>query len=534
MIDPNERLPSDEIREEDLSESNPLRIDQAGAHRHFRSLHSNDAEYIKEVIQNAIDSRDEGENNVIEIFESDQDPFLTVIDHGDGITKDYDGDIMKFLDAMKTTSNKNKRKAIGKKGIGMFDYTNIGDRIIITSMDKYMVYRLPLYIDQNGFTSIGRTAIKPINDEFKKEFGIFHSGTKVAFHKRSKDTEAIDLKTIGKMVRDSYTLLMARNPHLNIIIQNKNIELPNWIKEHPERHIANLKGGYPISGAIWKDERGEGEIKIFVDGHFIETIAFDNRQAIGYVNCDMLVANEARTAIIRNNEQYKEFKQKILTQISKFPRSGEPIKNTSKDTKDLIGDALRDVIPKFAVHNNGNAHTEESIGDPITIKKSRNGIDTDVRKPVVNPRGPSGPRIPAGIPDTEKQRKIRTEGTKKGRDKDLVDVIETDKRESCESFAIPYLDRSPILVEININNSEYVPYAHAKTKKTKLDILAPSLAEIRLVFKMQTDKEIVNADFNKMRELLSYERAHVLKSTGMYPEVVQKIRNKNSRDRVWK
>lgn len=534
MADPNERLPSDEIRENDLSESNPLRIDQAGAHKHFRSLHSNDVEYIKEVTQNAVDSRDEGESNVIEIAESNVDPFLTITDHGDGITKDYDGDIMKFLEAMKTTSNKTKRKAVGKKGIGMFDYTNIGERIIITSMDKYMVYRIPLYIDGNGFTSIGRLAVKPCNTEFQKEFGIFHTGTKVAFHKRSKDAEPIDLKAIGKMIRDSYTLLMARNSHLSISIQNKNVELPNWIKEHPETHIANMKDGGIISGAIWKDDKGEGEIKIFIDGHYIETIAFDNRQASGYVNCDVLTANEARSSIIRSNDRYVEFKYRILKELSKFPRSGERKKKTSKDTRDLVSDALRDLIPPFPIQNLGNVYTEQGVGSPLISTRTRGGIICG-RKPVEHPRGPYGPRIPRGISDLDDDTKVRLPGKKKAdRKTEYVEVNETDKRDSGESFAVPYLDRLPILIELNVNNAEYVPYARAKTKKTKLDILAPSLAEIRLVFKMQTDKEIAGADFDRMRELLSQERAIVLKATGMYPEVVPTISNKDRRDRVWK
>ena len=155
--------PSHKIRPDDYSEAHELPVDLVGAHKQLRNLQDNIYGYIMEPAQNAYDSNDKGVHNIIEmkIGHKEGDPDFVISDRGlSGITKDYEGDIDRFLDDMKATTEKVKR-GLNRKGIGMFQYTNIAPKVIITSMDQEMIYRIPMWVTPAGATAYGKVQRKP-------------------------------------------------------------------------------------------------------------------------------------------------------------------------------------------------------------------------------------------------------------------------------------------------------------------------------------------------------------------------------------
>ena len=332
----------DGVRDDDFSEETPFDIDKLGAHKTLRDIEDYIYEVIKEVLQNGFDSKEKGEANTLEVIiptaPKPNEAVLTVIDHGDGITRDYDGDLNRFLTARKAFSEKSKRVGtIGSKGIGMFQYTHIGKTVIITSMDKHprtgnpeLIYRIPIHEAKSGYTTFGKVVTKPATDEYQQLLKLHHVGTKVEFYDRDPEEEALDEKTLRKILRDQYTLLMAFNPNVTVLINQKALELPKWIKDHPPELIARMSGArdpatmddYNIMGAIWEDSSKSGQIRIYVDGNFVEEYAFEGRQCFGYINLNILGVNSPRNAVLRD-KRWKELVQKNTKrsqQISKTRR----------------------------------------------------------------------------------------------------------------------------------------------------------------------------------------------------------------------
>lgn len=225
--------PSHTIRPDDYSEVHDLQVDIVGVHKQLRNLQDNIYGYIMEPLQNAFDSNDEGVRNTIEmrIGHKEGEPDFVISDRGEsGITKDYDGDIDKFLDSMKATTEKLKR-GLNRKGIGMFQYTNIASNVIITSMDQEMIYRIPMWVTPIGTTAYGKIQRKPRNQKYEHEFGIFHPGTVVAFHNRDPKAESIIEKDLIKNIREKFALRLYDNrKSITIIVDGKEVNPPNWIE----------------------------------------------------------------------------------------------------------------------------------------------------------------------------------------------------------------------------------------------------------------------------------------------------------------
>jgi hypothetical protein len=311
---------SDKIRYDDFSVENILPLDAKGVHETLRKLQYRIYDVIKEVLQNALDSRDKGLPNrvgvVVPEIPKEGEPMVSVEDEGDSVTMDYDGNIQKFIEARKASSEKIKRRgAMGNKGIGMFQYTHIGSKVIITSMDRdrktgqpRLIYRIPLYVTQSGFSAFGLVQTEPATPESMKEFGLDHPGTKVTFFDRDPEEEKIDEKELVKVLKDQYTVLLAMRPEVEVFINENRLELPKWIQDHPPKFIQRMSGAktpedyekYDITGAIWGDENGTGETRLYVDGQLVQSFTFEARECTGYLNLNLLNVSSSRREILQD------------------------------------------------------------------------------------------------------------------------------------------------------------------------------------------------------------------------------------------
>ena len=172
---------------------------------------------------------------------------------------------------------------------------------------------------------------------------------------------------------------MAFNPNVTILINGKALELPKWIKEHPPELIARMSGAhdpvtyddYNIMGAIWEDKNGSGEIRMYKDGNWVETYTFEPRQCTGYFNLNVLGTNSSRTEILRD-KKWKELLEKILRQVSKFPRLEDESsdKGLTKNLTELAKRALMDILPKSPTAFGADPHKTkiETIGQKGTVE----------------------------------------------------------------------------------------------------------------------------------------------------------------------
>jgi hypothetical protein len=318
--------PSHKIRPDDYSEAHELPVDLVGAHKQLRNLQDNIYGYIMEPAQNAYDSNDKGVHNIIEmkIGHKEGDPDFVISDRGlSGITKDYEGDIDRFLDDMKATTEKVKR-GLNRKGIGMFQYTNIAPKVIITSMDQEMIYRIPMWVTPAGATAYGKVQRKPRNERYEHEFGIFHPGTIVAFHDRDPNAEAITERELIKSIREKYALRIYDNrKSVTTVVDGKTVNPPAWLEAHPPRFVQRMRGGHDIRGNVWFDEKGSGRIKIYQDGYLVEEVQFEPRQCSGYLEINILETNAGRTRFGKDNELWNDFKHRVQNLLQVFPRIQE-------------------------------------------------------------------------------------------------------------------------------------------------------------------------------------------------------------------
>lgn len=326
---------SDKIRPDDFSEAHELPVDLIGTHKQYRNLQDNIYGYIHEVVQNMFDSTDRGEPNRLEIRINPRghDPSVWFKDRGPhGITKDYKGDVDAFISAMKATTEKEIIRGLKRKGIGMFQYTNIAPKVIITSMDKEMIYRIPMWVTPEGATAYGHVSKKPILQKYMDYFGIYESGTIVAFHERPLDASEIKQKEVIKSIREKWALRLYDEKRVDFKVGETHILPPQWIIDHPPRLLQRMMGGADIRGNIWYDEKGNGNIRGFQDGYLVEFVGTEFRQCTGYVECNALQTDAGRIKFLKDNRMWNDFKERMVREVSKFPK----IAQESQDEKNVL------------------------------------------------------------------------------------------------------------------------------------------------------------------------------------------------------
>lgn len=514
---------SEEIRDDDFSERHDWEVDPSGIHRQLRKQHDEVYGNIMEPIQNALDSNDEGEPNTIEVRlgQNPSEPTLVVSDRGNyGITKDYKGDINKFMESLKATSEKINR-GLARKGIGMFQYTEIAPKVVITSMDKEMIHRIPIYETPYGTTAYGRQVSKPIMEKYKVEFGISRPGTIDSFFGRDPELPKINAKKLIDVVKEKWALRLIDNPKIALIVEGKQIEPANNIVEHPPRHIQTMAGGHIVRGNLWLDPKGNGRIAIFQNGYLVEYIQFDTRQVSGYLECNKLGTNSARTTFDKNTKTWIDFRQRVMRELLKFPRISSDVQNEKAISK------IRDMVQSIL----------QLDKSPVAY-----GRKTDNTKTLTTGDKPGDDTVGYGVsdeePDQDREKITREEHernneyvTRVGKNgKDLVKrasdekgkrkkytALDVDEHAHCgEERPLLILfenkDAPPPMLAINNDNAEYPIYEQTKGQpvvhnRKMIDWVSELDAERR----GEIDEEI--------RIVLSKRRVIGWKKQDVYPKI---------------
>ena len=524
---------SHKLRPDDYSEAHEFQIDQIGVHKQLRNLQDSIYGYIMETIQNAYDSNDKGVHNVIEmkIGHKEGEPDFEISDRGQsGITKDYGGEIDGFLDDMKATTEKWKR-GLNRKGIGMFQYTNIAPDVIITSMDHEMIYRIPMYVTPAGATAYGKVTRKPRKENYEHEFEIFHPGTIVSFYNRDPKAEAITERELIKNTSEKYALRIYDNRKLvTTIVNGKTVSPPAWIEAHPPRFLQRMRGSHEIRGNLWFDEKGNGRIKIFQDGYLVEETPIEPRQCSGYLEINILETNAGRTRFGKDNELWNDFKRRVQKLMQVFPR----IQQEAQDEKHVkkVLDIAYDVLifnkaptafggskEVTKIETTGDRHDSEIVGYPVSPEPDpdRNIIqltDTYTRNPENQTRiGEVG------------LDKVKKTGQEKGKRKEnrALQFQENQHIGADKPLFCLYQDRKPWLLLENADNAEHAIYEQTKDQ--------PRFHNCKLLdWFAELNSETSGEIDEKNRMNLSRQRVHAWKVAGYYPTVT--IAAKSARRKV--
>lgn len=529
---------SDKLWPDDFSEKHLLPIDLIGAHKQFSNLQDNIYGYIQEVNQNMFDSNDSGKPNVLEILlNPGQEPSIKFIDRGPyGITKNHNGDIDAFISELKATTQKEVQQGLRRKGIGMFQYPNIAPFVIITSMDQEMIYHIPLWRTPEGGTAYGKISKKPaMLQKYRDSFGIYEPGTMVAFHHRPKDAQKIDEKELIKITKEKWALRLFDEPKITFLINGKTITPMQYILDHPPHFIQRMNSGANIRGNIWKDEEGNGHIKVFQDGYLVETYSPEPRQCTGYVECNSLPTDAGRTKFLKDNKIWDEFKIRLTRECAKFPRISPEIQDRDNVLRvvDLATKIL--ILPKAPtasgkitdyqkVESTGDMEGDDTVGYETHKEPDPNRV--------VTPR-------PGGIGikhDMENQTRIGDEGEdsvmktsddEKGRRTKYQAInFSEDQPLGPRPLFVLYTDRKPALLAENRNNAEHQIYLMLKEhlnvgalRKMYNCKMSDWLAELNA----ETSGIIDEATRLKLSDL----RVTAWKQSGYYPKIELKQQQAN-------
>jgi hypothetical protein len=376
-------------------EGTPWEIDEAEISQRIIQTGVDAIEGITEAVQNSVDSilppLEESTNmtweqvnalqNEIHIRipskkEREKDKCVcVVIDHGLSIAKDYGYDIYKFLKAAKGTSTKRENPwSRGRKGVGMFQFLRLADRIEIVSQDTYnkkLIYRFYIYWGfKKGkkFPYFSEVEYDQITQENQKKYKIYEQGTVLRFYNPTEETNAIsnlEAETTER-IRDTFGLILARNPNLTITVNRIPIGLPEFLKYKEESIIPELE----ITGNIHEDKEGYGEIKIIGEGGlFIQNHRiYPPRRCSGYLVCEKWIPDTGRK-LVNKDKHWKESITQINAYVTKFRKVqfADQYQKSDKKIKNMIENFSQKVfsqyLPKFLV---SGTHEKKKTKDPGT------------------------------------------------------------------------------------------------------------------------------------------------------------------------
>jgi len=515
------------IRDDDFSETHEWEIDKAGTHKQLRKQHDDVYGNMMEPIQNALDANDKGEPNTVEVRlgHSPSEPNVVVSDCGNfGITRDYDGDINRFTAALKATSEKIKR-GLARKGIGMFQYTEIASKVIITSMDKEMIHRIPIYVTQAGTTAYGRIISKPNHlQKYKEEFEIDRPSTIVEFWNRDPELPKINANTLIDRAREKWSLRLYDNPKTALIIEDKQIQPTDEMIAHPPKHIQTMTGGHKIRGHLWYDPKGNGRIKIFQNGYLVESRQFEPRQVSGYIEVPNIIeTTSGRTSFETNDKMWPELDGRIKEEMKKFPR----ISKEQVDEKSVA--KIRDMVQNILdLKKSPLAYGGKQDLTKVLTTGDRRSDDTPGYR--VSDKEPDPDREPEGRePHTRDNTHVTRVGIK-GIDK----VKRTSKEEKSKRKKYPELDvdehahwgedrpllillenrdAPPPILLINNDNAEYPIYEQTKLYQPLLynRKMTDWISELDAQRSGETNEEV--------RIIFSRRRVAAWKKQDIYPTV---------------
>jgi hypothetical protein len=232
-----------------------------------------------------------------------------------------------------------------------------------------------------------------------------------------------------------------------------------------------MNGGHIIRGNLWLDPKGNGRIAVFQNGYLVEWIQFDTRQVSGYLECNRLETNSARTTFSKNTKTWIDFHKRVMHDLQKFPRISLDTQNekTIAKIRDIIQSILQlDKSPvayggktdNTKTLTKGDRHDDDTVGYGVSDTKPDENREKITREPHerdnknVTRVGKSGTDLVKRASDEKGKRKKYTaldvdEHAHCGEDRPLLILFENK-------------DAPPPMLAINNDNAEYPIYEQTK------------------------------------------------------------------------
>lgn len=409
----------DNVSSDSIDKAHVIGLDLPGAHETYRKQNTDTYDIIEEGVQNAIDSKEIRKPHRIDIYRgrhpNNDDPtqwVLRIRDQGDGIAQDYEDDVTMFIEAKKAASSKSKKKfKAGFKGIGMFQFTEIGQRVVFRSMYKGLITKFymllkPTEDPKRPLTVFTRPIIVAATPENMDKYDIHENGTDIRWYDRPNHLGWIQSKKLIEKIQEDYSMRLIDNPQLAIMIYNDpsdkrgtRVESPERMKTHPPCTLGTIKDEYGeehlVRGAIWKDEKSTGKLEAH-RGHKIEEVWWDNRQATGYFECWALDVDSAKHTVVID-KTYNEVRKLIVGLLKDFPRAKEDKPEDPKVAKKILEMAriaLAELLPKAptSLGHIDESTKNETTGDPngTSITGYRTSPEPDPNRIIIPRPGGQG------------------------------------------------------------------------------------------------------------------------------------------------
>jgi len=177
----------------------------------------------------------------------------------------------------------------------------------------------------------------PITPENQRKYKIFNQGTVLTFYDPTEETEEIGnlVEEATERIKDTFGLVMARNPNLIVRINHVPQLPPDFLKYKEEEIIPELG----ITGNIHDDKDGIGKLKIIGEGGLLiqDYPFYPPRRCSGYVICEKWIPDTGRK-LVNRDRHWKESVIAITKYMEKFKtvQYADQDHGSDKKMKDMI------------------------------------------------------------------------------------------------------------------------------------------------------------------------------------------------------
>lgn len=151
-----------------------------------------------------------------------------------------------------------------------------------------------------------------------------HAGTKIIIEKPITMPDPDEIK---KYLASTFAIRIAEGMKIFVNGEQLKARMPKGF-DAKGRHIRTVSGGHAITGNLYEDQTGNGELLVFTKKVRVCKLLVDDTRAVaGWVNCDGLSLQLNRNDFVTEDRVYKEFMSQMREEVArKFP-----LKSTSQD-----------------------------------------------------------------------------------------------------------------------------------------------------------------------------------------------------------